>query len=393
MDLKAIVLVSPATACEPARANRGSFGDVPMAYLDVLGAPVLHRVVERLERVGTSTITLVNGAGGEARPFAARAAQHSGLRMVEAETDFWQAAEDAVEQARQDGAELVLLVHVGAYVEIDYEELIQHHIDKRCRMTAAVSAEGAALDIFVLDASRRNDAIVLLRSQLTKVRDDCERFQVSGYINRLETAVDLRCLALDGLLKKNAVQPIGQELKPGVWAGQGARIHRNARVLAPAFVGAYSKVRASALITRSSVIEHHAEIDCGTVLENSTVLPFTYVGAGLDVMHSVVGFRRLSHLARGVEVEISDTKLVGMSASGVLSRMAGSTAGLFAFLPKQIFRGFFGRSRKGRPAELPESLDEPAAALETEDVKSVGASKEVPDFPSRFAVLRRYGDR
>ena len=97
------------------------------------------------------------------------------------------------------------------------------------------------------------------------------------------------------------------------------------------------------MITRGTVVEHHAEIDCGTVVENSTVLPYTYVGAGLDVMHSVVGFRRLSHLVRNVEVEISDRKLVGMPAVSAVSRLAGSTAALFAFLPKQIYRGFFAR--------------------------------------------------
>ena len=122
------------------------------------------------------------------------------------------------------------------------------------------------------------------------------------------------------MLEKNAIRPVGKEIKPGVWVGEGARIHRKARVVAPAFIGAHSKIRASALITRGSVIEHHAEVDCGTVVENSTVLPFTYVGAGLDVMHSVVGFRRLSHLLRNVEVEISDDKLVGMSPASAVSR-------------------------------------------------------------------------
>ncbi len=93
-------------------------------------------------------------------------------------------------------------------------------------------------------------------------------------------------------------------MKPGVWVGEGARIHHKARIVAPAFIGAQTKIRASALITRSTVIEHHAEVDCGTVVENSTVLPYTYVGAGLDVMHSVVGFRRLRTWCANVEVEI-----------------------------------------------------------------------------------------
>ena len=61
-------------------------------------------------------------------------------------------------------------------------------------------------------------------------------------------------------------------------------------------------------------MEHHAEVDCGTVVEDSTVLPFTYIGAGLDVVHSVSGFHHLTDLPRNTEVEIKDGKLLGMKA-------------------------------------------------------------------------------
>jgi hypothetical protein len=288
---------------------------------------------------------------------------------------------------------LVLVLRLGPYLEVDYEELVQHHIDKHCRMSAVVGADAKMLGTFVLDASRRSDASTLFRSELNNVRDDCDRFELKNYLNALQTPADLRCLAVDGLLQKNALRPVGHELKPGVWVGDGARIHGQARIVAPAYIGAYSKIRASALITRTSTVEHHAEIDCGTVVENSTVLPFTYVGAGLDVMHSVVGFRRLAHLARNVEVEISDSKLIGMSATGSLSRTAGSAAALFALLPKQVYRGIFSRKHKSRPAELPESLEAPAAALETPDVNEPSSGQEVPEFNSSFAVVRRYGEQ
>ena len=204
-------------------------------------------------------------------------------------------------------------------------------------MTSVIAPDGEALGIFVVDASRRADATTLFRSRLQKVRDDCERFLAKGYVNRLRTVADFRCLALDGLLEKNAVRPVGKELKPGVWVGEGANIHSKARVLAPAFIGAYSKIRASSLVTRNSVIEHHAEVDCGTVVENSTILPFTYVGAGLDVMHSVVGFQRISHLMRNVEVEIHDRKLVGISPASTVFRLGSAAAHR---LTKKIYRGF-----------------------------------------------------
>jgi hypothetical protein len=178
-----------------------------------------------------------------------------------------------------------------------------------------------------------------------------------------------------------------------VWVAKSARIHRKARIVAPAYIGVYSKIRAAALITRGTVVEHHAEIDCGTVVENSTVLPYTYIGAGLDVMHSVVGFHRLSHLIRKVEVEISDRKLVGMPAVGVLSRLAGSTAALFTFLPKVIYRGFFSPSHSGSAADTPECSEEQAAALKIPATEAPGSGPEASEFPSTLAVARRYGEQ
>ena len=122
------------------------------------------------------------------------------------------------------------------------------------------------------------------------------------------------------------------------------------------------------------------------------MLPYTYVGAGLDVMHSVVGFRRLSHLVRDVEVEISDRKLVGMPSVNVVSRLAGSTAALFAFLPKQIYRGFFAPQRECT-ADVPESLEQQAAALKAPATEAQGSGPEASEFPSNLAVARRYGEQ
>jgi NDP-sugar pyrophosphorylase family protein len=391
MDLKALILVGSANAAGQVRPPE-EFVGVPLAFLDVLGQSVLERVVQRLRRAGISDMSVLTSAGEIAEPYLERAELHAKISSARVLRDeLWTAAEEKFEQFRQEGADLILVLRLGAYLELDYEELVQHHIDKHCRMSAVVGGDGKTLGTFVLDASRRGDASALFRSEFQQVRDDCERFVQRNYVNPLQTATDLRSLAMDGLLEKNAIRPVGHEIKPGIWVGEGARIHRHARIVAPAYIGAHSKVRASALITRTSVIEHHAEVDCGTVVENTTILPFTYVGAGLDVMHSVVGFRRLAHMVRNVEVEISDSKLVGMSATGALSRTAGSAAALFALLPKQIYRGFFGRSHRTRPAELPESLEAPAAALETPDVNEPASGQEVSEFPSSFAVVRRYG--
>ncbi len=140
------------------------------------------------------------------------------------------------------------------------------------------------------------------------------------------------------------------------------------------------------------MVEHHAEVDCGTVVENSTILPFTYVGAGLDVMHSVVGFRRVAHLVRNVEVEIHDDKLVGMIPFSAVSRLAGSTAALFAFLPKEIYRGLFAPSRRKQAARNAEPPEEAGVLPGESGVGSFGfrlGTLRVPlQFGSREEIWR-----
>ncbi len=391
MDVRALILVgAPGPSGETPQSEK--LAGVPIAFLEVLGATVLERVVDRLHDCGICSHTLVSATAHEARPYVERARSRAGLKAIEASSDnFWDSAEEAFEQFRRGGADLVLVMRLGPYVELDYEEFLRRHIKKKCRVSSAVGPQGNPLGIFLLDSTRRGDASALFRSGLREVPGQHQRFQVHSYRNPLQDACDLRRLALDGLLEKNSIRPVGREIRPGVWIGHGAKIHRKARVLAPAFIGAHSKVRAAAIVTRNSVIEHHAEIDCGTVIENSTVLPFTYIGAGLDVMHAVAGFRRLWHLAREVEVEISDGKFVGAPPATVLSRALGSTAAVFAVLP-HMFRAFFDRSLPDGTAEVPESQAAPADNLKPPDVNGPASGQAVGEFPSSFAVVRRYGE-
>ena len=390
MDIRAIVLVGGVAGDSSAPAER--VGSVPIAYLDALGVPVVERALHRLKCFGISTAALLSDVPAEAAEFTNSAGLDRQIRQINATGDeFWDAAEETFDRCAAEGADLVIAARIGPYVEVDFEEMIQHHLDKKCVISMAVDAQNSSLDLFVLDPSGRFDARELFQSHLQRMRRECEPFAIKGYVNRLQNVADLRRLALDGLLARNAVRPEGMEIKPGIFVARGARIHRKARVVAPAFIGARAKVHASALITRGSVLEHHTEVDCGTVVEDSTVLPFSRLGAGLDVMHCVVGFRRLAHLARNIEVEITDAKLVDMVPLSPVSRLAGSTAALFAFLPKQIYRGLFAPSQRKEAAESPECPD-PETVLGTPVLETPASGVESSEFPSKLAVVRRYGD-
>lgn len=387
MDIRGIVLIGTAGEGKNAFAvPPETIGGVPIALFDVLGRPVFHRVLEQLAHFGVPATTLVT----DLSPAAAELFEKPpGVKHLEAGSDgLWRAAENAFGEHAQAGAEAVLVLRVGPFFEFNADELLQFHCDQKNRVTPLVDAGGEPLPAFMLSASRRNDAAFLFRHHLQAVRVPAASYSCKGYCNRLRDAADLRRLAVDGLLGTASIKPVGHELKPGVWVGDGARIQRGARLLAPAFIGRRSKVRAAAVITRCSAIEHHSEIDCGTVVEDSTVLPYTYVGAGLDANHSVLGLKRLSHLKRSVEVEVSDPKLLNMRSTSAPVRTLASAFSLTSFLPMQLLRGIFSRNPAAEPTpSLPSSLNAPEPELKPEIAGSDG------DFSADLVVARRYGDQ
>jgi hypothetical protein len=358
---------------------------IPIGLLDILGQPVLERVIDRLDRFGTRGISVVTEVPGSVAPLA-QGSIRPGLRWTDAvDGNFWRSGENSFNHLAQSGGELVLVIRLGAYLELDYEDLMQFHLGKRSRLTSVCDSQGAPLDVFVISASRRNDAAYLFRHQLQAMRDPGEVYHFAGYVNRLADARDLRILALDGFAGVAAVAPCGREIKPGVWVADSARVHRTARLLAPCFVGACSKVRGASLLTRGSVAEHHTEIDCGTVIENSTILPTTVVGAGLDAAHSVLGFRRIWNLRRSVEVEISDDRFVGALRSAPI-RMFDNAARLAAFFTTSFAQVLLGRKASPTPV-VQEAVCRPAAAL-----KKVEPAAEEGLPASEFIAARRYGN-
>jgi hypothetical protein len=150
-------------------------------------------------------------------------------------------------------------------------------------------------------------------------------------------------------------------VRPGVWVGDGAQIHPRARVLAPAYIGENSKIRCNAVVTRCSVIEHHVEIDYGTVVEDACVLSYSYVGPGLDIVRSVIGSCHVASLDRCIEVEIADPRLLRALSPNAGRRAFASAASLAAFLPAQFLRGLFASNRSTRPAELSTAVTAPSA--------------------------------
>ncbi|MBV9072224.1 MAG: hypothetical protein JOZ10_01235 [Acidobacteria bacterium] len=349
MDIRAILLVgAPEESSSSSGINAEVFAGCSMAFLPLLGRPILQRIAERLRAAEICSISVLNA--GESPAAWVEAARTTDVRWKDVPAaQIWRAAEDEFEHLVHAGAELVLLLRLGPYAEIEFDSLIQCHLDRRSHVTGVIAADGP-VDVFVLSSSRRNDAAFLLRNKLAKMRVASTPFVTSGYVNRLSTPADLRRLTVDSLMQKTGIQPVGAEIRPGVWVDKGARLARNVRLVAPCYIGASSKVKAGALITRGSSVEHHCVVDCASVVEASTLLPLSYVGIGLDVSHSVVGANRIFSTKFAAEAQIEDPNLVAELPSTSVVRTLSHAASLFAFVPRQILQSF--RHPRLRPTQV-----------------------------------------
>jgi hypothetical protein len=284
-----------------------------------------------------------------------------------------------------------LFVRPQAYIQIDVQELLAHHFDKRCRVSAAVAADGSPLELFAISGNRRNDAAFLFRRGLQQTRTPCENYVFRGYVKWLHSARDLRHLAVDVLLQRIPIQPEGKEIRPGVWVCPGARIHHNARVVAPAFVGERARIQNGAAITRCSAIEHHAVITSGTVVENSSVLPYTRVGRCLELSHMVATAGQLVSLRRDVELEINDSRLLSHESPHAPVRAAASLISLATYLPAQFVRGLFATSHSDG-LEAPSGVSEKSSRATHAERPPVDGGAVPNEFPGHIAVARRYGN-
>jgi NDP-sugar pyrophosphorylase family protein len=393
VDVRGIVLVGGAPQHA---AVLETFAGYPLATCEVLGRPVVHRVVERLQAQGVTDIAVISESSMP--PLAARSrTTHEGLKFLHVpEAHLWRAAENVFSEHAQSGADEVLVLRLGGYAELVVEEFLQHHLDGHARVTRAVLPDHvlpdqAELDVLLVAASRRNDAAYLFRHRLRASRIPCDRWPLRGYWNALQTLCDLRRLAVDALMQRIELAPAGIQVRPGIWTAPSAKIDRGSRVLAPAFIGERARVRPAAVITRCSVLERHAEVDSGSVIEDSTLLPYSYVGNSLDISHAVVGEGRLASLPRNLEMEITDPKLINTLPPHAPLRVLGAALSLAAFLPARLLRSVFATSHRKAPAELPAAAGAPSAALNPPG--GFEASREASSFPANIMVARRYGDQ
>ena len=301
MDVTALLIIEPASEQSGTVHNlKTDVLDVcwpllPKAFLPLLGRPLVFRLVESLALSGVRKFRVICAADSaspeteQARHLLEEKSKQTISWAQCKQEDVWTCAVAEAEKAFASKTKALIVARCESYFELGSATALTSCIGVSfARLTSATGTSN------VFWATKEGSPQLMSTLHRGLAVSNAPEVQAMTCVNALGTASDLRQLTEDAFNLQLAYRPVGRELRPGVWVGDRTRIHRTARIVAPAYIGSGTKIRAAALVTRGSSIEHHCEVDCGTVVQASNLMPYTYVGAGLELLYSVAGSRHRS---------------------------------------------------------------------------------------------------
>jgi carbonic anhydrase/acetyltransferase-like protein (isoleucine patch superfamily) len=206
------------------------------------------------------------------------------------------------------GFERLLMITLKSYAEMDLADLLRFHCEKRNSVTEAHDARGQ-LGVCLLD----HLALAQMKeeSESPEARNGHGQipYSFSGYAKRILSTKERQELVADGLTGACAMRPVGTEVRENVWIGPNVSLADSARVVAPAYIGRGTVVRAGSTIGPFASVEHDCVVDCGTTVERSSVLPHTYLAPGLLIRNALVDGGYLEHLGLGIVADLEPAGL------------------------------------------------------------------------------------
>jgi hypothetical protein len=281
-----------------------TIGAMASRRLDILGKSLLDRTLDKFQQLGAEHCSIVSHEDLDRRVLPS---------IPTSLVPSWQ---QALAGYVQNGVELLLIVHLNSYIDLNYSEFLQFHREAGAPLTHAYGDDGA-LDVTLVEASHlRNLDLQAFdlqnldghhRASVPQQR----QFRYRGYINRLATPRDWYSLVDDGLHGRCGLTPSGRRVGEHIWQADDCELDPTVRITGPAFIGAATRVAACCVIAPGTSIERDCEIDCGTTVQQSWIQQNTYVGVALDVRRSLVSNRLLFNLERNVRVDIGEARLLG----------------------------------------------------------------------------------
>jgi NDP-sugar pyrophosphorylase family protein len=297
---------------EDTRPSSFPLGSAPagglLPFVEIFGTSLLEHTIAQLANADVEIITLL--VHTDAFPQIPTLRTSFPNISIQTADEVWAAVAMTLKEYAENGIQYAFIAKPNAYTEADLMDLLDFHRQRHRVMCRASDHEGA-LDVWVVSCGAAWQAsVAALGGAGDIVPANTAEYFAKEYTRRLNHLGDLRQLVTDAFLARCRIRPAGQQIRPGVWAEEGVGIGRGARIVAPAYLGRGCEIRENTLVTRFSNIESFSYIDYGTAIEDTTILPNTYVGIWLDVRHAVVNGNKLMSVKRNVMIEISDPSLI-----------------------------------------------------------------------------------
>jgi carbonic anhydrase/acetyltransferase-like protein (isoleucine patch superfamily) len=207
----------------------------------------------------------------------------------------------------RQGVERLLLIKLKSYAEMDLADLLRFHSDRGNPITEAQDARGE-LGVCLLDQIALHSATDEQAAYRTTDSGQTP-YQFNGYAKRILSATERQELVGDGLTGACAMKPLGTQIRDKVWVGEGVKIAPSARIIGPVYIGARTTIGAGATVGPFTSVEHDCVIDCGTTVEQSTILPNSYLAPGLLIRNSQVDGGHLENLRWGAMADLQPAQL------------------------------------------------------------------------------------
>ncbi len=297
MELGAVVVV-------PARENLMSIHEAQphalvasensrpfyFSRMPILGNDVLQSWMERIRKLGLRSLWLTSSSRDES---------------VDGTVDS-----PALAECARQGVERLLVIQLKAYAEMDLADLLRFHCESRNPVTEAEDARGH-LGVCLRDHLALRTAGERYAFASAPTESGQTPYQFRGYAKRILSATERQELVGDGLTGACAMRPLGAEIREQIWVGEGANLADSVRVIGPSYIGARTIVQAGATIGPFASVEHDCVIGCGTTVERSTVLPYSYLAPGLLIRHQLVDGGYLEDLSWGA---VADLRPAGLGS-------------------------------------------------------------------------------
>ena len=330
--------------------------NMPKPMLPLLNAPMMEHIVTLLKKHGFDDIVVtVAFMANVIRTYFGDGSEF-GVRMVYATEEHPLGTAGSVRNAMDELDERFLVISGDVLTDIDLSAMVAFHDEHKAMATIGlchvenplefgivITREDGSIERFLekptwgqVFSDTINTGIFVLEPEIfdaippdrpvdfsaevfPRLLDDGQPVFgaiADGYwedVGTLEAYVRAHKDALDG---KVVLDITGFELSDGVWLGEGAEVHPEAKVEGPAVIGDYCRIEAGARLGEYTVLGNNVRVREGADLERVVVHDNTYLGGGVRLRGTVVG--RACDLRSGVRCEegvvLGDQSFVGDNA-------------------------------------------------------------------------------